>query len=438
MTPWAFVRAGIGTAGAQGISLLCLPVLTRMYSPADFAPWAIGLAAVMFIGSIATLRYDLAIVVERDHTKGSALFWITLLVSLGFFLCAAAGILLMASRHWLFFEENVPGFEYLIVVWLFFFIINQTFVAWMLRQGAFLSISMSQIGNALATNLMQFSGFLLVSHDGCWLLFGSITGQMISLTIIVWACLKSSSPPASLFTCYGQLREVASAHKRFVIYSFPFSVFNAIRDRAVILLLGSLASPKDLGLYSQAWRLSNVPAGLFGSAIRPVLFYAVAEKGAAEYESHLNRIILLIVLVGTPLLALVIYRPNDVCAFALGNRWREIGPLAAAMAFPAFIFSLSSWMDRLLDSLSRQNINLITEIVSSVTSIGGLLLAMALGASLLVATQVQAALLSVNYIVFIYLAYRYAGYRKLFLLKILVLFLAILATVFGLLHVVWT
>ena len=55
-------KAGIGGAMAQLITFAALPVIARMYTPAEYAIWAIVMAIALIPGSVACLRYESALV----------------------------------------------------------------------------------------------------------------------------------------------------------------------------------------------------------------------------------------------------------------------------------------------------------------------------------------------------------------------------------------
>ncbi len=432
-----YVSAGLGTAGAQIISLICLPFLTRLYTPADFAPWALSLAFVIFLGAISTLRYDLAVVVERDSLDASALFWLTLFVSLTVFLCAAMGMFVAHHSGWLSQEGWVSGSAYLIGAWLLLFVLNQVWNSWHLRHGAFLIISAGQLSNAGVMNIIQFYGAMVEAGGSFWLLVGSVGGQFVALMVLMLSGLRGALRPAWLTECAHRIRIAAWRHRRFVQYSLPYTMFGAIRDRVPILLISPWVTGKELGLYSQAQRLAGAPAGLSGSAIRPVLFHAAAEHGLSSLEGPVRRIMTLLVLFGAPLLAFLSHRPEDFFGFLLGERWRAIGPLLAAMSYPALAFALSNWMDRLMDAAGRQHLNLWTEMLSGVTSTFALALVLISGAGLYWAVIAQSAILTLNYLFFVFLTYWVAGFDRTVLIRLLIIATGLFFGVSILLQSLW-
>jgi len=61
-----------GTAGAQVLTVLAAPLLTRLYSPEDFGLLAVYVSLLALIGIISSLRYELAIPLPEDEDEGVA------------------------------------------------------------------------------------------------------------------------------------------------------------------------------------------------------------------------------------------------------------------------------------------------------------------------------------------------------------------------------
>ncbi|WP_158001992.1 oligosaccharide flippase family protein [Pseudorhizobium pelagicum] len=397
------------------ISLLSLPFLTRLFEPVAYAQWAVVQAIVLFIGAVASLRYDLAIVVERDDAMASALFWLATLSGSSIALVTAT-VLIGFNVTEIFSQDWIADGQTLLIAlsWILAAAISPALMGWCLRTGRFAVISATQISIAATTLVIQAAGGLWSADSASWkwLLVGSTIGQVAGLAVLSAQFIGRDNRPEALASARRNIVGAGRHHFKFVKYSLPFTIFGAMRDRLPLFVVGAWTSSRDLGLYSQAWRLSSVPAGLTGAVIRPVLFHTSAAEGLASLETALNRILLLLIVTGVPLLAIVMGFPSEILGWLLGDRWSEIGPIIAPLLVPAFVFSISNWMDRLLDSTGRQDLNLITEIISGVTSVGALLATLALGLGLHTAVAAQSAVLTLNYLAFIYLVYSVAGYRR--------------------------
>jgi hypothetical protein len=71
-----------GTTIAQAIPLLIAPVLTRIYTPEDFGLLATLTSMTMIVGSVATGRYEMALIIPKKESYADNLFIIGLIFSL--------------------------------------------------------------------------------------------------------------------------------------------------------------------------------------------------------------------------------------------------------------------------------------------------------------------------------------------------------------------
>ena len=72
-----------GTAIAQFINILSTPLLTRIYSPEEFAVFQIFYSTAAIFSVIATLRYELAIMAPENEEEALDLVSISFYASVG-------------------------------------------------------------------------------------------------------------------------------------------------------------------------------------------------------------------------------------------------------------------------------------------------------------------------------------------------------------------
>ncbi|MBK9321222.1 MAG: oligosaccharide flippase family protein [Bacteroidetes bacterium] len=72
-----------GTAIAQFINILSTPLLTRIYSPEEFAVFQIFYSIAAIFSVIATLRYELAIMAPENEEEALDLVSISFYASVG-------------------------------------------------------------------------------------------------------------------------------------------------------------------------------------------------------------------------------------------------------------------------------------------------------------------------------------------------------------------
>lgn len=73
------IKLVTGTSFAQLLTVLSAPILTRLYSPADFGILAVFISTTDILGVIACLRYEMAIVLPEEDDKAANLFGLSLM-----------------------------------------------------------------------------------------------------------------------------------------------------------------------------------------------------------------------------------------------------------------------------------------------------------------------------------------------------------------------
>lgn len=408
----AFVKAGSSALISQAAAFLLLPFLFRIYSPNDFGRWAALQAMILAIASLSILRYDLAIVTEKDGERASVLFWGC--VGLGILITAATGGLGLwwavttGSVTW---DTATLGF---CSIWLFAAALNQPLQSWLVRSGRFGASSASIVLATVGANAGQLA-MAAWSADHRGLIAGSALGSLAGAVLAIIFCV---SEPPRLRRLTG-LGSIMNAHRRFVVYSLPFTILSLVRERAPILILAAIGTVGQVGAYSQAWRLVHIPAGLASSALRPVVFHAAARSGAASVAGLIQQLVAGMALLAAPWLGFVMAEPALLFSLALGEAWRAAGVYAAMLAIPALLFMLTNWLDRLLDVAHRQDANLKLEILASVLSVGGFAVLLWANTSLEMATLAQSAALVIAYLTVLLVAYRICGYPLRPVLRVL-------------------
>jgi O-antigen/teichoic acid export membrane protein len=201
-------------------------------------------------------------------------------------------------------------------------------------------------------------------------------------------------------------------NQRFPKISLPFTILSLLRERAPIFIIGLFGPPAAVGLYSQAWRLTHFPSGLTSAALRPVFFHRTASEGLAAQGATIDRLVRSLLLASSPAIGFVAFGNDALAEALLGPQWRGAGQLAAMLVFPAALFTITNWMDRLLDAVGRQDVNLKVEMIAGLSSIGAFWGALGAGTSLTTAVFLQCVALSISYLWFLWMCYRVAGWPR--------------------------
>ena len=109
------VKLVSATGIAQVIQLLATPVLTRIYSPDEFASYQLFYSIASVISVVATFRYELAIVIPKDEIDAKSIVSGSLLINTGLSVLT----LLLLSIVDFAKESDLPNYFYLLPLYVF-------------------------------------------------------------------------------------------------------------------------------------------------------------------------------------------------------------------------------------------------------------------------------------------------------------------------------
>lgn len=415
-----FMKAGSGAVGAQIVNLLALPLISRLYSPEEFAVWAIVLATAGIFGGIACFRYELAIVIPSDEEEASALFWSCGVSSLVMGILVALG----SSAFFALQPSSPPD----AVDSRFFVIYGPLLVTatgmtlalqyWAVRRQSFGISSASQLGSAIVALVVQV-GYASLHEGGAFgLLVGSLVGQIVALIVLAAGSAWLVGWPNISWAVLRRIPKALANHTRFPKYSAPYSLFGTMRARASVYVLAMFLLPREIGLYAFAYRILNFPVSLISGALRPVIFQQAASSGSAAVEHIINRIMRWLAFSTTPLVVIFFFYAEPLFAVLFGAQWVDAAYYGKFFLIPVFTFLFCNWLDRVMDVIGQQRVTMNLEVVFSVLSIGGLWAGLFFGVGLFGALLIQSAVLIVYNVTYLIVTYDRAGYNKIELLRL--------------------
>lgn len=351
-----------GAVLAMGIAFVLQPVLTRLYTPAEFGVANYFVAILTILMPLASFRYEDAVMIPDDDRDAAGVLRLSFILVL---LTSSLCLLLIPWRETLAERAGVPGLApwvLLIAPTLLFMRLGKISEVWLSRKKNFRIITSSQVAGSLTTVGTRITaGTALFNAGAGGLIGGFLVGYVVSFFIYGFNLLKSSSN--LLFRAF-RLKELASTAKRFrrfPLYSTPSALLSAFVARLPLLLLPQFFNEAVLGLFGLATNVLSVPLSLIGGAVAQVFFVHAAEANRSGGLANLTRTVhTRLVMIGIfPALALILAGP-DVFGIVFGAPWREAGRYAGYLAPWLFLTSVASPLTRLFDVLERQRADLAT------------------------------------------------------------------------------
>jgi len=294
-------------------------VLARFIQPEDFGIAATVALVQKPLSLACMMSLDAAIIQRRNLTQGHiraalTLLCITTLLTIGL-------LLLIATPAASFF--SIPELKAALQVSAiaFFFgrlsAISRSLLERELRFKRILAID--TVSQLLGYTLPSI--FLAVEGYGFWaLIVGSILRnamRSIAFTLAAWN--KNTYRPS---LAKKEIRELLSFGKGLTLGR----IFHAIALRGDYFVISRILGAGDLGIYTRAYKLMNMPGKLFVQVFDKVMFPTMAKMQDDDQTLLLiyHRAMGLLSLLLLPLSAFIIVLAPDIISFTLGSQWLDV------------------------------------------------------------------------------------------------------------------
>lgn len=358
-----------GTALAHGITALALPVLSRLYSPADFSALAVFTSLLSIISVAACLRFDVAVTIPHRDTDAANLLALALGCALVVSLLVAVPVLLVPERiaGWLN-QATLRSYLWLLPVGVLLAASYSALQGWLVRKEEFGQIARSRIAQSAAASGTQVS-MGMVGVDTFGLLLGYVLNAGAACIVLGYRVIRCEHESLRAIT-WPRMRAMAVEHHRFPKYSTWEALSNSSAGQIPIIMIAAMSVGPEVGYLSMAMYVMQAPMALVGNAIGQVyLSRAPEEHRAGRLGTFTAEVFGGLLKAGVgPLLFVGIVSP---VAFPLvfGEEWRRAGHLVAWMT-PWFIMQfLASPISMALHVAGRQRTALALQYFSLVVRV---------------------------------------------------------------------
>jgi lipopolysaccharide exporter len=334
------VTLASGTAMAQLLLALAMPVLTRLYTPTDYGTLAVYSSTLTVLLVVASLRYEVAIPLPEDEPAAASLLVLTLALLAGMGTILSVAIWLGGDAFAT--AVRVPALRpylWLVPVGFLGAGLYQTLSYWAIRRSAFgriartkLSQGVGQVGSQVALGL---------AHAGApGLLIGDVIGRVAGgggLALLAWR-----DHPGALVT-RASLVAAARRYRRFPLLTTWSGLFNIGSLQLPSILFSASFGAAAAGLYALSYKMLVLPTMLVGQAVGQV-FLSRAATVAREPErlrQLTERIALVLFACGLPVFAAIGLSGPRLFAIVMGRQWEQAGRYAQVLA-PWFVVWLVS------------------------------------------------------------------------------------------------
>lgn len=367
------IRAAGGVSAmaiaGQLILVATIPILARLYSPADFGVFTIYLSTVNILGAVAALRFEPSLYgVKETEQSYVTVKLILLAVSATGMLALAVGQLLLSVT-----PVQLRHLVWLVPMGMSGAALVETMNCWALRAGLLRDFAVGRLILPANMALLQLVfGFAHLGGEA--MVHAHILSQFVflaflGLRILSWddVCGIYRAPWRSVF-------DKARREYKFPLFDIPATLGSYAINNLPAILVGSLFGAAFAGYLGVAARLVTGPIVLIATPLSNVF---VAEANKNSNRGHMlgiakGLLILAAGLTALPILALGLAAPYLVVPL-LGEAWIPTAQIMTALAFMGAVQALSTPLSDVPTLLRRQEVRLIVDAARMVLVFGPLL-----------------------------------------------------------------
>jgi len=345
-----------GTTLGYGLTALIAPVLSRLYTPADFGLLALFTSIASILAEAASGRYELAVVLpDRDQESANLLALAVLVAAAGCGLLCAGVALGARPLAELLESPALAPYLWWIPPAVLAIALQRALSYWMTRRRAFRTVSTMHVARAIGVAGVQV-GVGAAEATAGGLIGGRAVGEALGGLALLAQLPRGDRHLLRTAITGRQMRAVARAYADFPKFSMPQGLLNAISQSVAALLLAAFFSAETVGLYAMAHRLLYLPSRFLGQSIRQVYVQQASERHARGGNLHrlFARTTVGLALLGlAPALLIVLWGPA-LFGFLLGEAWTLAGAYARWMVVWLFFGFLNPPATMLMQVLRRQ------------------------------------------------------------------------------------
>jgi lipopolysaccharide exporter len=333
-----------GTAIAQIIAMIIVPVLSRIYQPDQLGVFSLYISIITLFSVIASFRYEVAIVLPKDEDEATRIFLLSCIITV----LLSATLLIVC----LFFDDSIAGLlgSPELKRWLIWVPISvcamglyQCLNYWSSRQNQYKRMARSLIGRQGSIASTQIAAGS-IGFTSMGLIGGQIVGQVIASVFWLIQTWRDSSSLFKRNFKVDELKQAARKYSEFPVYSTPQTLVNSLSQNLPVFMLSFFYGSAVIGLYSMGLRLIQFPVTLVAQSVRQVLLQRISE--AHQDEINLNSMfkkftITLALIALLPSLFIVVFGPQ-LFKIILGSEWMEAGVYASWMVIWMFLSFISA------------------------------------------------------------------------------------------------
>ena len=368
------IKLSTSTVLLMFIPLFVTPILSRLYTPEDYAAWGIFSSTYYIISAFIFLSYENSIVKCNEPEDVPSLVALSALICWA--ITAIIAIVFSLGKWFGFpFFKDFPSIL-LLVLLLLATTTHKLCGAIANREKRYGIMSVSNIlnGSAQASIRILLGFFPLVSYG---LLVGNVTAHAITAVFLI-ICLRDVLFKRGFFSAisFPEIKRLAIKNKKFPLYDMPARLVEFAMANLTLIILSFFYAKSELGCYSMVVQFILVPITMIGTAMAGVFYREISESNDhIDLVRKTTRQAAKITFAISVLPALFLVLGGDrLLVIVLGEKWIAAGKMALCLAVYSVPLILSEPLLPVFRAMDRQELRFKWNLVNLIVSFSALIL----------------------------------------------------------------
>lgn len=357
------VKISGGTIAGQMVSILTLPIITRIYGAEVMGIWATILSVALILQAVSDLGMTNSLMLEEDQDVIESYSIISTITCVTSF---AAFIIIFPFFTFVKGYSVSNSFIYSGLAVIYAFTVKQVNTSYTLlnRYKKYSVLMKNPIINYLSVAVIAVL-FWKMGFTTYGYYLAVIIGQFFTLVN-----MRQALPKVFLNLNVKKHFQLIKKYKDFLAFQTPSNLMLQLRDQLPNILIGSLFGDEMLGYYSVSVRILNMPVTFIGQAIGKVFYQTISEKNRNQEKidnfvrRNFTRAILL---ASVPVMGL--FAAGDIAAVLFfGLDYYLAGQMLRIVVFKTVFTFISTCMQGLEIVLRKQQYALITTCTQMILS----------------------------------------------------------------------
>jgi len=379
---WSFVEA----VGVRGVQFIIGIVLARLLMPAQFGLIGMLTIFIAVAESFVNSGFGAALIQKRDATQTDicSIFYFNIIVGL------VVACLLCLFAPWIAAFYNQPVLTpltralSLTIVINSFGLIQNTLLRKRIDFKTQTKVSLiASVPSGIIGVSMAVAGF------GVWSLAVQQICSTLFRTLLLW--FFNTWRPALIFSL-NSLREMFGFGSRLLVSG----LLNTIFENIYLLVIGKVFSATDLGFFTRAKTLNDLPSqtlsGMVGRVTFPV--FSSIQNEPARLKRGLKKALTALVFVNFPMMIGLAVVARPLVLVLLTEKWAPCIPYLQLLCMVGLLFPLHLINLNVLQAMGRSDLFLRLEIIKKVLIVINIAVTWRWGISAMICGQMATSLLS--------------------------------------------